>query len=275
MNNFAVSNIALSPYDHEHELARLPEFGLTGLEVAPSRIWKDTWHGLSASQVEAYRKQVEKAGLRVVGLHSLFFDQPDLGLFRDAETRARTLDFLVHLSALCRDLGGRTLIYGSAPARRRGDLSLDAAFHETASFFQELCERIKGHGTCYCFEPLGSEEADFINSAFDALKVVEAVDDPALRIQLDAKALVQNDEVDSATFKAVASYLVHFHANDPGLGVLGETGAVDHAAMGRMLSEVGYDGFVSIEQRMLSEDNPLADVERSAKLLHAHYGGGA
>ncbi len=76
----AVSNIALPAYDHEAELGRLRELGIEGLEVAPSRVWPDTWRGLKPADVAAYRRAVTDAGLRVVGLHSLLFDHPDMGL---------------------------------------------------------------------------------------------------------------------------------------------------------------------------------------------------
>ena len=269
MIRHAVCNIALPPYDHAAELARLGALGLEGLEVAPSRVWQDTWQGLTPEMVAAYRRDVEGAGLRVIGLHSLFYDHPELGLFRDPETRARSLDFLVHLSAVCRDLGGRTLIWGGG--RRRGDVPEAAARAETESFVAEFCRRIEGHETCLCFEPLGPDESDFINSAFEALAVVEAVGHAALRMQLDAKALVENDEAGIETFRAVAPQLVHFHANEPGLGVLGTGGTVDHGALGDFLREIGYGEFVSIEQRMSRAPDPIADVARSVRVLRDHY----
>ena len=269
MPKLAVSNIALTAYDHTAELGRLPELGLSGLEVAPSRVWRDTWHGLTPAMVAAYRRDVEAAGLQVVGLHSLFYDHPELGLFRDAETRARSLDYLVHLSAVCRDLGGRTLIWGGG--RRRGDVGAAAANTEARAFMAELCRRVEGHGTCFCFEPLGPDETDFINSACDALAIVEAVDHPALRMQLDAKALVANDEASAEPFRAAAPHLVHFHANEPDLGVLGASGAIDHAALGGFLRDIGYQEFVSNEQRMLNAADPVADVALSARVLKACY----
>ena len=269
MIRHAVSNIALPPYEHAAELARLGALGLEGLEVAPSRVWQDTWQGLTPEMVAAYRRDVEGAGLRVVGLHSLFYDHPELGLFRDAATRARSFDFLVHLSAVCRDLGGRTLIWGGG--RRRGDVPEAAARAEAETFMAELCRRIEGYETCLCFEPLGPDESDFINSAFEALAIVEAVDHPALRMQLDAKALVANGEAGLETFRAVAPRLVHFHANEPGLGVLGTSGAVDHGALGGFLRDIGYCEFVSIEQRMLNAADPIADVARSVRVLKDHY----
>ena len=90
-------------------------------------------------------------------------------------------------------------------------------------------------------------------------------------MQLDAKALVANGEADIATFRAVASHLVHFHANEPDLGVLGTTGAVDHGLLGRLLGDVGYGGYVSIEQRLGNGADPIADVALSAAVLGEHY----
>jgi sugar phosphate isomerase/epimerase len=135
----------------------------------------------------------------------------------------------------------------------------------------ELCRRIEGHETCFCFEPLGPDETDFINSAFDALAIVEAVDHPGLRMQLDAKALFANREASAEPFRAAAPHLVHFHANEPDLGVLGTSGAIDHEALGGFLRDIGYQEFVSIEQRMLNAADPLADVALSAGVLKAYY----
>ena len=266
---FSVSNISLNAYNHAAELKQLGALGISGLEVAPSRRWHDTWHGLSDAHVSAYRREIESAGLKVVGLHSLFFDHPELGLFKEPEIRAESLDFLEHLSAVCRDLGGRTLIYGGG--RRRGTVSETDARRETIDFFGELCLRIEDHGTCFCFEPLGPKDTDFINSALESFAIAEQINHPAVRVQLDAKALVENNEATAATFTAVASMLVHYHANEPGLNVLGSSGSIDHKALGGMLREIGYDGFVSIEQRMLSSETPLEDIAASTRVLRACY----
>lgn len=263
---FAISNIALPAFDHLRDLAALPALGFSGLEVAPSRVWRDGW---DAARAEAYRRAVEAAGLRVVGLHSLFFDHPELGLFKPPELRARTLEFMVDLSALCRDLGGTTLIYGGG--RRRGDLPADAAQTETRRFLSELLPRIENHGTKLCFEPLGPKDSDFLNSAAECLALVDEIGHPSLGLQLDAKALVENAETGVVTFAAVRGRLDHFHANDPGLMPPGSTGAVDHALLGRRLGDIGYDGWISVEQRLLSEADPLADVARGAAVLQRCY----
>jgi sugar phosphate isomerase/epimerase len=266
---FAVSNIALAVYDHADDFGPLADIGLSGLEVAPSRVWRDTWAGLTGGAVADYHRAIEAAGLSVVGLHSLFFDHPELGLFKDQAARAASLDFLEHLSGVCRDLGGRTLIYGGG--RNRGTLSAGDARTEAIDFFGELSKRMEAHGTCFCFEPLGPADSDFINSAFESLDIVNEVASPTLAVQLDAKALVENDEAEADTFRAVAGKLVHFHANEPGLGILGSSGTVDHAALGAMLRDIGYGGFVSIEQRMIDAGDPLAAIRQSAQHLKECY----
>ena len=238
--------------------------------MAPSRVWQDTWRGLNSKTVAAYRNEVEQAGLSIVGLHSLIFDHPELGLFKDKDTRDQTLEFFTHLSAICRDLGGHTLIWGGG--RRRGNLTEEKAFSETLTFMHDLVARIQDHGTCFCFEPLGPSDSDFINSAYDSIRIVEEIDHPALRVQLDAKALVENDEVNRAVFEAALPYLVHFHANEPGLVVLGSSGTVPHQTLGEHLSDIGFDRYVSIEQRMLNAADPLVDAKESAAILTKYYG---
>lgn len=267
---FAASNIALPAFDHLHLLPRLAEMGLAGLEVAPSRVWQDNWHGLQPHHVDTYRQSAEAAGLTIVGLHSLFFDQPRLGLFKP-ENRQETLSFLIHLSALCRDLGGRTLIYGGG--RRRGDWGMAAAMAECRGVLETLLPVMESHGTCLCFEPLGPKDTDFLNTAKECLSLVKEIGHPALAVQLDAKALIENDEADAGTFQAVADHLAHYHANDPGLAVVGSSGIVDHQRLGGFLRSIGYAGWVSIEQRQFVDADPLADLGASVAHLKACYGG--
>ena len=267
---FAASNIALPAYDHVSELREMRQLGLEGIEVAPSRIWRDTWKNLTFEAVHLYRKQIEAAGLKTVGLHSLFFDQPKLGLFCSEEYYFETLEFMVHLSMVCRDLGGKTLIYGGG--RKRGKIPEEEAYNRAIDFFITLCGRIEGHGTCYCFEPLGLKNTDFINTVSDSLRIVETVSSPALRVQIDAAALAENNEIVEQTFLNARPYLVHVHANEPNFEILGSSGKVDHAAIGGFLRSINYEGYISIEQKMIDEKNTKRALAKSVEVLSQCYG---
>ena len=185
--------------------------------------------------------------------------------------RAKTIDFLSHLSKLCSDLGGKTLVYGSPQARKRNDLSIEEADEEAISFFEELSQKIESHKTCFVIEALGRNETDYINSSRHALKISKAVNRNELRSHVDAKAVIDAEEADIVFFREVAPTLAHFHANDPGLGVLGETSKVDHCLLGKLLREINYQGYVSIEQRMLSDEDPLGPIRRSYSILNRCY----
>ena len=212
---------------------------------------------------------MEAAGLRVVGLHSLLFDQPGLSLFGGAEGRRAMLDFFVHLSQLCRDLGGRTLIWGGG--RKRGPVSDDEAREITVDFFAELADRTAANGTVFCLEPLAHADTDFLHSVLETRDIARAVGRPELRVQIDVKALAANGELRSEIFGEVAGDLVHVHANEPGFGILGSSDTVDHDAAGALLREIGYDGYVSIEQRMIDANDIETPIRQSMAVLQRAY----
>ena len=268
---YAISNIALPAFNHETTFPALAEMGYQGVEVAPSRVWHETSKGPSKSEVDTYRATIEASGLEVVGLHSLLFDQPHLSMFAEPTVRNETLEFLVRLSAVCRDLGGKTLIWGGG--RRRGDLPHAQAFPSAVAFLQRLCERTREHGTVFCFEPLGPNNTDFVHGVHEAKEITQAVGYKNMLLQIDAKALVDNNEVNNETFSAAKHMLCHVHANEPDLGVLGSSGSVDHGKIGGLLAEIGYNGFVSAEQRMLSDVDYLKDAKTSYSQLVKNYHG--
>lgn len=266
----AISNIALPAYSHTSFFPKIREMGVKGLEVAPSRVWINTWESLTSQQVSQYRQSIEASGLKVVGLHSLFFDRPELGLFISSDVTQKTLDFLIHLSKVCRDLGGKTLIFGSPAARRRNNIPIDKAEAITVNFFGALCDKITAHGTCICLEPLTTNESDFINSVAASHSIATIVDHPAFKIQIDAKALADAQEVNSEIFNAISSKLVHCHINEPGLGLLG-SGIVNHQQIASLLYSVNYSDFVSLEQRMLDCVNPLEAIKLNVSFMKRIY----
>ena len=117
----AASNLIFPAFKHLDLLPVLPAVGIEGLEVAPAHTWLDPWDGVPSAEVRAYRKAATSAGLKIVGLHCLLSGRPDLGLFDMPGMGGRTINYLTQLSAICRDLGGKTLILGPRWRRRLTD----------------------------------------------------------------------------------------------------------------------------------------------------------
>jgi sugar phosphate isomerase/epimerase len=257
----AISTIALPAYEHADALHEAAAMGYRAVEVAPSRRWRDTWAGLTASDVDAYRREIEAAGLSVVGLHSLLYDQPDLHLFARGEARDRTLAFMTHLSALCRDLGGTTLIWGAG--RNRGAIDANDAVDDAVAFFGDLIPAVENHGTCFCFEPLRPQDGDFVTTVVESIALAERIDHPSVRVQIDIKALAANDEDIETAARAAGPRLVHVHANEDALEPLAADSPIGHARMADALRAVGYDRFVSAEQKM-AQDAPWQNGARAS-----------
>ena len=250
----AISNLALPAFDHLPLLPRLRELGVSGLEVAPAQVWAESAPDPAA--VAAYRRAAEAAGLQIVGLHGLLDGRPDLGLFLGDAVQNRTLEVLAGLSAVCRDLGGRTLVFGAG--RRRGEMPARAAWAECGAFLERLLPRIEDQGTLLCFEPLGPSDTDFCNTAAECRFLTDHVDHPSLGFQLNARAQVENNDTGHSAFAALRGRLDHFHANEPGLAPLGSSGRVDHADFRRHLAANGYQDWITLVQR--AAPDPLVDL---------------
>jgi len=243
----ALCNAALPTGTHEEWLPRLGKMGIEGLELVPSATWPQTWYGLTAGQISRYARQVRCAGLEILGLHVPLSEHPGMGWFGSEQASKETLAYLVHMSSICRDLGGRTLVLGEG--RWREGLEMRQAWRASLTFFQELCRRIEGHGTVVCLAPLSPMEGDFCNSAMDCRILADAVDHPSFGLQLNARALTENGDMGRhAIFASHYGRLELFVADEPSLLPLGSSQRVDHSAMRRHLSAGGYRGWVCLSQ---------------------------
>jgi sugar phosphate isomerase/epimerase len=264
----SISHIAWPPEQEEFYLKRLAEYGCTGLEIAPSRLWPEP---LEAGKRErlALKNRVQVWGLEISALHALLYQRNDLGLFRAPEVEARTIAYLEGLCVLAADLGARVLVFGSPINRRRGELPYDQALARAVRFFSRVAIRAAEVGVRLCIEPLGPGETDFISTAREGLTLVEMVNHQGFGLHLDAKAVAAEGEDFSGTIRPVLHRVEHFHINDPDLVEVNSSGAVDHAALGQTLTNLGYRKYVSIEMRTLPE-YPQA-IERSLRLARRVY----
>lgn len=264
----ALSTLALPAFEHAEMLPHIAALGVEGIEVAPTHTFADVERGISAAAVTAYRAAADDAGLAIVGLHALTEDRPDLDLFGDGERRQRTLDHLVHLSEVCRDLGGRTLILES---RRRGSRSEHDAWVVARDFLEALVPRIERHGTMLCLAPVGPLRGDIFNTARECRMLVHALDHSSFGFHLAASALADNGEIGHAPFAAVRGCLQHFHVDEPELAVIGSTGRINHADLRSHLTAITYRGWVSVVQNHVGGVRGLDAISRGIHFVTDRY----
>src|SRR5205823_14800439 len=66
-----------------------------------------------------------------------------------------------------------------------------------------------------CLEPLSPPDADFMNTAAQAVAILDALAHPAFALHLDVKAMSTDEAPAPELIRRHASRMHHFHANDP------------------------------------------------------------
>lgn len=262
----AISNLAW-PVDQDDQIARLlTRLEVRGIEVAPTKVWPDPT-STTAAQRQSFRRQWEQYGIEICAAQSLLFGHPELVIFQDAETRARTLAYLAEIITVCADLGAGPLVFGSPKNRQVGALDRQAASSIAVDFFGRLAELAHRSGTVVVLEANPPQyQADYVTSGREAIELVEAVGHPGLRLHLDAACMSLAGDDPAAVISEGAGLLEHFHISEPNLAPVGEVTAVEHGVIADELRRTGYANWISIEMRP-PEPFDLAAIESA--LIHS------
>mgnify|MGYP006271773233 CR=1 FL=1 len=221
--------------------------GYEGLEVAPYTL-APLVTDLSTERRGEIRRTIARAGLDCVGLHWLLAHTEGFHVAHpDADVRRRTVEYLGDAARLCRDLGGRVLVFGSPQRRSRlPGVSLAEAEDHLREVFSALVPVLETTDTVVALEPLSTAETDVLTTAADACRLIERIGSPHVRLHLDVKAMASEEAPIPDIIHASAAHLEHFHANDTNLQGPG-FGAVDFVPIFRALDDVRYGGWVSVE----------------------------
>jgi sugar phosphate isomerase/epimerase len=221
--------------------------GYGGIEIAPYTL-APLVTDLSAARRGEINRTIARAGLDCVGLHWLLAHTEGFHVAHpDADVRRRTVEYLGEMARLCRDLGGRVLVFGS-PQRRSllPGVTLDEALGHIRDVFTRLVPVLETTDTVVALEPLSPAETDVLTTAAETCRLIEEIGSPHVRLHLDVKAMAAEPTPTPDIIRASAPYLEHFHANDENLQGPG-FGVVDFLPIFQALDEAGYAGWVSVE----------------------------
>jgi D-psicose/D-tagatose/L-ribulose 3-epimerase len=102
------------------------------------------------------------------------------------------------------------------------------------------------HGVTLCLEPLNRFETSFLNTARQALEVIDRVNHPGCQLMLDTFHMNIEETSLGEAIRAAGPRLRHVHACENDRGAPG-AGHVPWAEVASALKEIGYDGPVVIE----------------------------
>jgi sugar phosphate isomerase/epimerase len=262
---YAICNETFEGWDHASVCRLVAGLGYQGLEIAPFTLGSRITDVSAEKRVEL-RKQAEDSGLTLLGLHWLLAKTEGLQLTSpDANVRRATARYLADLARCCADLGGNILVFGS-PAQRRvpAGASREQAAEWAADTFRRAAPGIEDAGVFLCLEPLSPPEADFLNTAEEALELMGRVGSPNFKLHLDVKAMSTEEASAPELIHRHAVDLGHFHANDPNRRGPG-FGATDFVPIFKALKDIRYQGWVSVE---VFDDTPDPETIASRSLAY-------
>jgi len=166
----------------------------------------------------------------------------------NAVERAAALDHWFAVIELAGDVGAEMLVgptyspVGHLPGRRR---TADE-WARAVEFHRQLGPALDEAEIELAIEPLNRFETYFLNTAADAVRLVEEINHPRVGILLDTfHANIEEKSLESA-FRACGPHLKHVHTCENDRGIPG-SGHVDWSTVLRSIRETGYDNWLTIE----------------------------
>lgn len=264
----SVSNIAWDAGEEASILKQLALAGVTGIEVAPTKIWPD-WQDMTTATARRAAKEFADKGFAVPALQAILFGKPDLSLFGDDQVFQALSNHIAAVAEIAAAMNASVLVFGSPRNRDPGEIEHGAAWTLAVERFRQLAERCAQAGVILGLEANPSiYNCRFITRWRQALDMVKAVDHPALCVHLDAACTHLEGDDPADAVSDVLPYLAHVHATEPNLGTFAST-EVPHIRFAQALYQAQYSGWISIEMRRA--DDPINAVGDAVTYVKQHY----
>jgi sugar phosphate isomerase/epimerase len=244
---FAICNELFENWPWEKLCDFVHSVGYRGIEVAPFTL-ADRVELITPQRRAELREAAESRGLEIIGLHWLLAKSPGFHITHpDAAIRSATARYFIELVSLCADLGGKVMVIGSPKQRNLlPGVDREQAMGYAAEVFTPCLDSAAKRGVTLAIEPLSPQETDFLLSAAEAVALIERINHPNFRLQLDVKAMSYEAKPIPQIIRESAKHLVHFHVNDPNLLGPG-MGEIRYEPIIAALREAGYDGWLCVE----------------------------
>lgn len=219
-------------------------------------------------EMSDYEMLEVKSVLTGTGLHAEAcnnFFPADLHLTGPGVDRSKLFRHLDKSFQICGDLGVKTIVFGSGPAR---NVPGGFYFHEAIQQLAELLKLINDYavkqGITIAIEPLRRQECNVINTYKEALDLAKMTDASNVGCLLDFFHLSEEKE-DISVIHTGKSCPCHIHISNPfGRSFPSKSDkAIFHEYMTSIL-KAGYDGRISIEAYSV---NFMEEARESLQLL--------
>ncbi len=195
---------------------------------------------------EAIRERLDEVGIGVVT--STACDEAHDPTAESEEDRRRAVRYLKDCVKATAEMAASTFtgVTYSALGRRISGMPGEQYWERAAAALRETAQYARDLGVTIGIEPVNRYETFLINTGEQARRLAGMVDEPNVRVHLDAYHMnIEETDFYDSTLAAVPQ-LCHFHLSESHRGTVG-TGLVDWDGIMRGLADGGYSGCVGME----------------------------
>jgi len=157
----------------------------------------------------------------------------------------------------CRQLGAGIVVWGSASSRNVPEgYSREKAWQQIVDFLQSAGGIARSNNIVLAIEPLRKQESNIINNGAEALRLVNQVHHPNVKMIIDYYHLREESE-DPEILRTARSEIVHLHFANPNGRIWPKRMDEDpvYARFFELVKEIDYQGGISIEGKGTYEED--------------------
>lgn len=270
----SISNIAWDTTQDDAVSELLSKHKIDAIDIAPGKYFPDPVKA-SDKDIAAIHQQWNARGVSIVGMQSLLFGTQGLNVFGDDAVQKKMLEHLRGVMRVAAGLGIKPLVFGSPKNRDRQGLSDEQTRATAHAFFSSLGDMAQQEGVVVCLEPNPEcYGANFMTCSAETLEMVELINHPAIKMQLDTGAIKINQESVAQVIEGYEEKIGHIHLSEPNLAPLGRSD-VDHQQVAAQLNHLLPGHVATIEMLTPQGESSLSVIEQALLFVTRYYRDGA
>lgn len=254
----------------EEAIRRIAAAGYDGVDL-----WGGRPHvyrrDLTSRQLTALRRLIRECGLEAPSLTPAFFRYPHSLTSPNEAVRQDSLDYTRQCADHAAALGAGLLLL--VPGRSLHGQPIEDAWQRLADSLSAICAYAAQYALRLAVEPVNSAISDLVNTAAEAVRLLEQVGCDRLGIVLDTGHVHLGPEPPEEAIARAGARLFQVHVNDndgrrqqnliPGLG------RFDFDRFFRSLERAGYSGWLTAELDWRYTQDPDPAARQAAAPLRA------
>jgi len=266
----AISNIAWDTIEDEAVAKLLSKYKIDAIDIAPGKYFQN-FSSINKNEILKVKDWWNNRGIEIYGMQSILFGKPNLNLFGDSIIQKELIEHLSSVFFIASELSIKYLVFGSPKNRDRTGITDDQVIKTAISFFRQLGNMAQKNNLIICLEPNPTcYGSNFMTNCKDTSFIVEQIDHPAIKMQLDTGAININNENIELILENSSHLIGHIHASEPNLAPLGDC-KTNHIEIHKSLVKFLPNHLVTIEMLATKNEPHLTSIERSLIFAIENY----